>query len=188
MVTEHGYDTEYNQESLSGRFCVQFMTFKRGGMDILDDWDKCCREWCFDRFENGKFGDQRYLDGWSHKFPNRVHIYSSNYHFQAPWSNQNFKCEDSIIWHFHSLKLIVVKKSYALIDCYGGYILNTEINRKIYSLYLDEIKKALSIMKLRGRVARVQRILTGRTYFIELIKNILRGKITLPRKISKVKI
>lgn len=186
LLTEHGYDQEYNQSKLSGKYCVQFMTFKRSGIDIIEDWDRCCREWCFDKFEDGKFGDQKYLEDWEHKFPNRVHIYNHNMHFQAPWSDKNFCCEESVLWHFHSLRIIYHKASIVLIDCYGGYTLSSYIYRKIYKEYLLDFENAIKSMNKYKKHLEVQRKLTINTYLRELLKNIIYGKFTLPRKITKL--
>jgi len=186
LLTEHGYDKKYNQSNLSGKYCVQFMTFKRSGIDIIDDWDRCCREWCFDRFEDGKFGDQKYLEDWEFKFPNRVHIYSHNMHFQAPWSDNSFACEKSVLWHFHSLRIIYSKASIILIDCYGGYVLSSYINKKIYKEYLLDFKNAIKLMKNFKKYPRVQRRLTIKIFLRELLKNLIYGKFILPRKITKL--
>lgn len=63
--------TEHNNEdsSISGRFCVQYQYFtnKREGLASLHWWRDRCIEWCFSRYEDGKFGDQRYIE----QFPDR---------------------------------------------------------------------------------------------------------------------
>ncbi len=64
-VTEHNS----RDSSMSGRFCVQFNYFKNDeeGRKALKWWRDSCVDWCFDRYEDGKYGDQRYVD----QFPER---------------------------------------------------------------------------------------------------------------------
>src|SRR3546814_10715067 len=75
LMTDHGYSPEYDQSATSGQYCVQFMTFNRhGGEHIRHWWESRCIEWCFARFEDGKFGDQKYLDDWPDRFGNDVPV------------------------------------------------------------------------------------------------------------------
>ena len=71
LITEHAYGPEYQKwTTLSGRFCVQFLTFSKtaGSLTVMQWWQKKCLEWCFARAEDGKFGDQKYLDAWPDSF------------------------------------------------------------------------------------------------------------------------
>lgn len=71
-LTEH-FTEEIDE--LGGRFCVQFVYFKNDteGMKALNWWKDQCINWCFARFEDGKFGDQKYLDYFPDYFKN-VHF------------------------------------------------------------------------------------------------------------------
>jgi hypothetical protein len=46
LITEHAYAPEYDQEAISGKFCVQFMTFRRmdGGLKVMRWWQAWCLE------------------------------------------------------------------------------------------------------------------------------------------------
>lgn len=63
MVCEHkpGFANEE-----SGRFNVGWISFRLSdvGLSCLRKWKDQCIEWCYDRAEDGKYADQKYLDGW----------------------------------------------------------------------------------------------------------------------------
>ena len=61
LITEHAYSPKFDRTAQSGRFCVQFMTFRRTpeGLGVMKWWQDRCLEWCYDRYEDGKFGDQK---------------------------------------------------------------------------------------------------------------------------------
>lgn len=75
LITEHRYPKKFNRTGLSGIYCVQFITFlnDENGMKALKWWRDACIEWCYDRYEDGKFGDQKYLDDWTTRFKG-VHV------------------------------------------------------------------------------------------------------------------
>lgn len=37
---------------------------------VVDDYRTSCLEWCYDRLEDDRFGDQKYLDKWPSRYPN----------------------------------------------------------------------------------------------------------------------
>ena len=122
LITEHRYTKEYDQLAISGKYCVQFITFKANdqGMQVLKWWRDRCLEWCYARVEDGKFGDQRYLDDWPQRFEG-VHELSHLGGGVAPWNLQQYdffqnsqnitaiekstgKEFNLIFFHFHGVK------------------------------------------------------------------------------------
>lgn len=112
LITEHRYSPRYALNADSGIYCVQFMPFvaDKRGMAVLDWWCERTLEWCFNRHEDGKFGDQKYLDDWTARFPG-VHVLKHPGGGVAPWNIQQYKVGpgptiDSaplVFYHFHSL-------------------------------------------------------------------------------------
>ena len=92
LITEHAYAPEYDRSHDSGRFCVQFLTFDRSQAagEVMRWWQERCVEWCFARYEDGKFGDQVYLDQWPALFGDRVHIVRQVEKTLAPWNVRHF--------------------------------------------------------------------------------------------------
>ena len=123
LITEHRYTPQYNQEDTCGRYCVQFMTIRNNedGRIALKWWRDACIDWCYARFEDGKFGDQKYLDDWTDRFRG-VHVLKHLGGGVAPWNLQqyNFRKGSDGVWlvensscsecqvvffHFHNVKI-----------------------------------------------------------------------------------
>ncbi len=122
LITEHRYNTENDQSLISGIYCVQFVGFKNDviGIEALTYWRNACIDWCYARAENGKFGDQKYLDDWTTRF-NSVHVLQHLGGGIAPWNLQqyDFRLEqnkyigiqkstgkkfEAVFFHFHGVK------------------------------------------------------------------------------------
>jgi len=141
LITEHRYTPKYDQAATSGIFCVQFMTFKNNadGLLVLDWWRNACIDWCYARFENGKFGDQKYLDDWPQRFDG-VHILKHLGGGLAPWNVQQYDMSrlgfDIVFYHFHGFKFIENNK----LDC-GGYQLKKDVLNSIYKPYICHLQR-----------------------------------------------
>jgi len=71
LLAPHGGAARVSDDTRRvGNFNVGLIGFRRtsDAVGCLERWRAQCIEWCFDRFEDGKFGDQAYLDEW----PDRV--------------------------------------------------------------------------------------------------------------------
>lgn len=102
-----------------GRFNVAWNTFRRGqeGMDCLGRWRSQCVEWCYDRLEGGRFGDQKYLDEWPGRYRS-LHVITHPGANLAPWNYPNVRLSHDgdrfmtddwplVFYHFHALKQLV---------------------------------------------------------------------------------
>ena len=141
LITEHRYTPEYDKSSSSGKYCVQFMTFKNdtNGIKVLNWWRESCITWCYARLEDGKFGDQKYLDDWITRFEG-IHVLNHLGGGVAPWNIQQYKLEENpfelVFYHFHGLKFLLRNK----IDL-GGYKLRKEDIKILYKPYLSHLEK-----------------------------------------------
>jgi hypothetical protein len=154
LITEHRYTKKYDQSATSGIYCVQFVTFKNTsrGMAALHWWRDRCIEWCYDRFEDGKFGDQKYMDDWTTRFQG-VHVLQHLGGGLAPWniqqfnvfeeSNGKFTVEDKqtknkfdvIFFHFHAVRFMKDSE----VDL-GSFSISAAA-KKIYRAYLTKIRE-----------------------------------------------
>jgi hypothetical protein len=116
LITEHRYTPRYDHSATSGIYCVQFITFKADerGLTALQWWQNRCLEWCYARLEDGRFGDQKYLDDWPNRFRG-IHILQHLGGGVAPWNVQQYEILDNdgilridghqlIFYHFHYYK------------------------------------------------------------------------------------
>lgn len=73
ILTEQYY-TDNHEPLINkyGRFQAGFVGFKRDniGIEALSWWRRKCIEWCYSRFEKGRWADQKYLDKIPELFPN----------------------------------------------------------------------------------------------------------------------
>lgn len=154
LLTEHRYTPIYDKSSSSGIYCVQFMTFKntKDGLTALEWWRKSCIAWCYAKYEDGKFGDQMYLDDWATRFEG-VHILKHLGGGIAPWNIQQYEFTykngkifgvdektkeafELIFYHFHALRFL----KEGLVDL-SVYSLTTNDMMTIYKIYLEHILK-----------------------------------------------
>ncbi len=165
LLTEHRYSEQYALDEKNGKFCVQFVTIKNDerGMMALKWWRERCLEWCFDRHEEGKFGDQGYLNDWEMKFDG-VHSLNHLGGGVAAWNVQQYTiinedgklfCTDNatrrdfelVFYHFHYLRLL----SGGMVE-FGRRDLSNNVISLIYKPYLialEDMKKRIQ-KKLSG--------------------------------------
>lgn len=155
MITEHRYSPQYNKEALSGRYCVQFVSFRKDerGLEALRWWRERCLEWCYARFEEGKFGDQKYLDDWTERFEG-VHELQHLGGGMAAWNVQQYDVAlkngtltgtekrsgaafPVVFYHFHYLRFLTGGR----IEL-GRRALTEAVLRLLYIPYLNALRDA----------------------------------------------
>lgn len=152
LITDHGYAPEYDQTATSGQFCVQFMTFHRErGEGVRKWWEERCIEWCYARSEDGKFGDQKYLDDWPERFADEVHIVQHHEWMLAPWNSIRFPYGGAIWHHFHGLK-IVDEHRFKL----SNYSIPNATIQSVYRPYLQDLRTAYVLIRKAGMEPRCQ--------------------------------
>ena len=118
-IIEHRFIPRLLHLESKGRFCVEWVSFRRDlqGMACLNRWREQCLEWCYDRLEDGRMGDQKYLDSWPYDY-SRTHVLQNLGAGVAPWNYSNysyFQARDGnvlvndkplIFYHFHQFQLI----------------------------------------------------------------------------------
>lgn len=146
LITDHGYAPEHDQSATSGQYCVQFMAFDRQrGEGVRKWWEDRCIEWCYGRIEDGKFGDQKYLDDWPSRFGGEVHVLQDKELTLAPWNASRFPYGQAIFYHFHSLRIV----SNELIRI-GDHALPAVLITNVYQPYLIDLRSAVQRLSRVG--------------------------------------
>ena len=114
-MVEHRFSPSYVDKIIYGRFNVGWNSFNRSSESIkaLNWWAEACVLWCYDRVENGKFADQKYLEEIYKNSPN-VHIISypginlaeynlDNYRLSIHESKPYANGLPVVYWHMHCL-------------------------------------------------------------------------------------
>lgn len=144
LITKHNFSEEYKRLENNGKYCVQFIASKASGKDILNEWNAQCLEWCFDRVEKDRFGDQKYLDAWQEKYGSRVFIPKNRNLFQGPWNVDSCDHKEAILYHFHGLRLL--NKNKILANIY--YKISDKKYNFFYKQYLIDFKEIIRSEKL----------------------------------------
>lgn len=152
QITDHAYAPEYDSTVTSGQFCVQFMTFHRQrGEAVRKWWEERCLEWCFARYEDGKFGDQKYLDDWPERFSEDVHVFGQKELLLAPWNVTRFPYGQAVAYHFQGLRILAGKR----VVLAPTYSLPRLVVANIYDPYLHDLRAV--VMQLENAGWKVQR-------------------------------
>jgi hypothetical protein len=115
----------------------------------VSDYRDRCIEWCFDRVEDGKFADQKYLDTWPQQY-NGVVVLSGVPINVSYWNIGSFELtseggflllngEKLIAWHFSGL---VTRDhwDYSLSHCADEITSCPEVISKVYAPYVYKLR------------------------------------------------
>jgi hypothetical protein len=155
LITSHQYTPKYDQSALSGKYCVQFVYFRNDatGKKVLNWWRDRCLEWCFARHENGKFGDQKYLDHWTQMFDG-IHDLDHRGGL-APWNIQQYNAKEengkpwmrtikggtsfaAVFFHFHGVKYYGNGR---FLPAPRSYLLTKHVLKVFYKPYYAELMR-----------------------------------------------
>jgi hypothetical protein len=146
LITPHRYHPKYDVSATAGIYCVQFLTIKNTpeGLTVLNWWARACIKWCYSDYEDGKMGDQKYLDSWPYMFDG-VYICRNPGAGLAPWNLLNYNYDSNgdkiilngsplIFYHFHDLKYLSDNSWYL-----GGYDVPDFVMDNIYQPYIKNL-------------------------------------------------
>jgi hypothetical protein len=117
-IIEHRFTPRLAHLEIYGRFNVEWVSFRRDeeGLQCLKTWRDQCIDWCFALVEDGKLGDQKYLDAWQTDYRS-VCVLQHKGAGIAPWNYPNYRYEERdgrvfvdgaplVFYHFHQFQLL----------------------------------------------------------------------------------
>ena len=152
-IIEHRFAPTFKNLEVNGRFCIEWNSFKRDqeGMKCLDKWKEQSLEWCYYKLEDGKMGDQKFLDIWPTKY-NSCHIIKDFGAGIAPWNYSQYEIKNKndkitinggnlIFYHFHQFQILKNSEFFRLGKIYSSHKREPEL---IYQIYEEKLLKSLS--------------------------------------------
>ena len=149
-----------NQVFNVGKYCIQFNTFfnNEEGLLVLRNWKEDCLNWCYCKYEDERFGDQKYPDKWKMKYsgvhesgdlgagvaPWNLHLYNylgrENGKIFMEYRGRRFPL---VFYHFEGMKYLDDNKVY--LNVWKTDKVGT--GRKVKVLYKEYVKSISSIRK-----------------------------------------
>jgi len=161
LITKHRYAENAEKNNLiSGIYNVQFLIFNndKRGLQVLHWWGERCLEWCHNRVEDGKFGDQLYLNDWLDRFKG-IKVLKHLGGGVAPWNVYQYKIEKKekvlinnvplIFYHFHRFHELS-KSTFFWNNSEGFYPLDKNIFHLIYKPYINKTISTMAYLEKRG--------------------------------------
>jgi hypothetical protein len=150
IITAHDFIPELRSSEIFGIYNVSFQIFKNDdeGLECLKIWRNNCINWCYDRLEDGKFADQKYLDSWPKQFKK---ILADNVPGAgaAPWNIKKYKIttrngeiflnnDKLIFFHYQGLRIV---NECLIRHNLGSYKTNPRkmLIREIYKPYVESL-------------------------------------------------
>ncbi|QFY90680.1 glycosyl transferase [Magnetovirga frankeli] len=186
LITPHRYPPHLKAQEIYGLYNVQYQSFRRDpiGLACLERWRDQCLEWCYDRVEDGKYGDQAYLDEWPMLYGVHLCILQHRGAGVAPWNWSNSTITrrgdevqvggDSLIfYHFHGIKIFSPWFiSNGLLD-WG--MMPWRLMRWFYVGYLRELRSTRRLLTRNGiDVPMRDRFIRGGSIGMTTMKEVLR--------------
>jgi len=158
-IVEHRFHWITKRQIKYGRFNVGWVTFRndKEGNSCLDLWLKDCLNWCYQKVEKDRFGDQKYLDKWPKLFKN-LKIIDNIGANAAIWNVKNYKWslkDDKILlnniplvfYHFANIHQIDSQRyntnlSRVLMP------LNGVLKNNVYKVYLNNLNNNFGSNKI----------------------------------------
>ena len=173
LLIEHRKTSpESDRSRAKGRYNVGMLAFPRTaeGLAYLARWREQCLEWCFDRIEPGRFGDQKYLEEWPTLYRGAVVVRHKGAGV-APWNVGRHRISHAqgriwvdadplVFYHFNRLRM-VADWLYEPCRWRRRRQLAPMVRRHIYVPYVRELRAAADRIRAAG----------GRVYGLESLRD-----------------
>ena len=95
-IVGHRFSPLYKGAEVYGIFNVGWISYSRTeeSMHCLERYKNDCTEWCYDRVDDGRFADQKYLDSWPENYPGLQIINDRGVNL-AIWNADNYEISEA---------------------------------------------------------------------------------------------
>ncbi len=150
-----------------GYYCVDYLTVRnnKNGREVMYDWLSDNIDWCLSTPQKGKFGDQKYLEGWMGKYPKVREIINQGASV-SPWNVDKYaisKQHDKlyvnniplIFYHYHSFKMNLDDFAYIVTgDRHNKYDITETVIENLYTPYINELKRVIAKLKRNNEFSK----------------------------------
>lgn len=167
LIIPHGFPDHLRYREIYGKFNVGMVSFRNDehGGQCLARWRHRCIEWCYDRVEDGRFADQKYLDDWPDVHEGVIVLDRPGVGL-APWNFMRFDIdvahdpprvdgEPLVYFHFHGFRSLSKRLFEDGLDGYGR--MPQASRRFLYGGYIRRLQDLRRELRGRGAVARTAR-------------------------------
>ena len=150
LVIPHRFPERLRHLEENGLYNVGLLSFRRDvqGLGCVEWWRARCLEWCYDRHEDGKFADQKYLDAWPGLFKSAC-ISTNQGANVAPWNVERNRIEKTgktvtvdgmplIFYHFQGYRWLTPRLLDPGLAVYGA-LCKTTVARAVLLPYAYEV-------------------------------------------------
>ena len=158
----HRYADPNDAANVNGVYNVGWLSFRRDetALKCLRRWREQCLEWCYAYTDEGRYGDQKYLDEW-HRLYASTHVIEHAGAGIAPWNWLNYRFERAgdellcdgeplIFFHFHGLRILNswLYDTYYTTRIYG--VMPKPTRRLLFEPYLQAMTETARWTRARG--------------------------------------
>jgi hypothetical protein len=194
VIVGHRYPPHLRDLAAYGNYNVAMLAFRNDipGLTLLRRWREQCLEWCYDRVEDGKFADQRYLDDWPGLPGVRVlgHVGVD----LAPWNFMQYQIDRAanpptvdgqplVFYHFQGFKALRPGLWDVGLDAYGH--MGVGLRSWLYGGYLRELRAAHRLIRSQAPAAsRSGSIRRPEVGWRHIVRRLIQGQIIVsPRSV-----
>lgn len=185
LIVPHRFPESLRHLEEHGVYNVGLISFRNDdtARRVLDRWRDQCLEWCFDRVEDGRFADQRYLDDWPDQ-PGVV-VLENSCAGVAPWNVSRYELDfrtvpplvdgiPLVFYHFHGVKTLRSGIWDTLLDAYD--VRDRKLRRGLYRPYILALHTAArEIPSSLEQPHLASTIRSGRAPWWRIVVRVLKG-------------
>lgn len=158
LIHGHRFPNIFEHLAVNGLYNVGLLCFRNDAraLVVLRWWRDRCNEWCYNKLEDGKYGDQLYLNDWPERFDGVVvlqHLGAG----VAPWNLIQYDIKSSpevgttidgvplVFFHFHALSIL--SPQVFISSKHHGYLISEAALRYCYLPYIQQLIQTMAVLR-----------------------------------------